>query len=201
MRYYASCMGQTRSDSQPALPAALCVLLALAGATLMVLTQLALRLPLRVSLLVAEAALLLPAVVLLIFNGASLRRGLGLVRVDPKTAFLSIGAGITLWLTGLGILELQYLFWKPDPAYLEAFRRLFEHLRPGGPFDALGAIAVVALGPAFFEESLCRGLILPSFAGSSRFKSAVAASALHLGGVLGARDAEHADVLRRSGGQ
>ncbi|MBN2371369.1 MAG: CPBP family intramembrane metalloprotease, partial [Vicinamibacteria bacterium] len=171
-------MGQIRSVASPALPIVHGLFSALAGALLMLLTQFFLRLPFRVSLLVAEAALLAPAVALLVANGIGMKRGLGLLRIRSRTALLSIGAGVSLWLTGLGVLEFQYLFWKPDPLYLEHFRRLFEHLRPIDPVDAVVSIAVVAFVPALFEEALCRGVILPSCANVSRLRSAVAVSAL-----------------------
>jgi membrane protease YdiL (CAAX protease family) len=150
----------------------------MAGAALMLLTPLLLRLPLRLSLLVSEAALLMPAMALVMAKGARVTHRLGLTSIPRKTALLSVGAGIALWLTGLGVLELQYLLWKPDPRYLETFRRLFEQLRPSGPVDALWSVVVLALSPAFFEEALCRGLILPSFARTSRPSTAVVASAL-----------------------
>jgi len=136
---------------------------------------------LRPLLIVSEAALVVPGLILLAGFGIPFRDGLALGRVDRRRVILSIAAGASLWAASLGLLELQYVVWQPPPGYLEAFRRLHEALRPADPFDALFSVAAIALAPALCEELLFRGIVLPSFLRALGPAGAVAGSAALFG--------------------
>jgi membrane protease YdiL (CAAX protease family) len=114
-------------------------------------------------LVLCEALLLLPAaVVLALLRRDTWRATLGLARQGRQALLLCAGLGATLWIASLGLLELQYAVWPPAPGYIEAFRRVHEMLRPSGPMDALYSLLAIALVPAFCEEALIRGVLLPS---------------------------------------
>ena len=138
---------------------------------------------LRPALIVSEAVLAMPGLVLFVLFGIPFARGLALRFPDRGTVLLSLGAGATLWAASLGLLEMQYLFWRPPPGYLEAFRRLHELLRPSNPLDALASVAAIAIAPAVFEEVLFRGIVLPSFRAALGAAGAVLASAALFGAI------------------
>jgi membrane protease YdiL (CAAX protease family) len=110
-----------------------------------------------------------------------LLRSLGLRRLGTAVAALSLAAGVAFWGASLGLLEVQYAVWRPPDGYLESFRRLYDALAPSGPFDAVLSVAAIALAPAFFEEALFRGLVLPAFLRSFGAVAAVAGSAALFG--------------------
>src|SRR5262249_11525487 len=87
---------------------------------------------------------------------------LGLAALGTRHALAALGAGLALWVASVGLFEQQAWMWPPDPSYLEAFRRLHDTLRPSGLFDALASVAAIALVPALCEETLLRGILLPS---------------------------------------
>jgi membrane protease YdiL (CAAX protease family) len=115
---------------------------------------------LRPTLLVSEALLATPAVLLSVAIGFR-RDALGLKPVSWRSVLTSLAIGVSLWGMSLGLFELQYVFWKPAEGYLEGFRRLHEALRPSGPFDAVLSLLAIAVGPAVCEELLVRGAVLP----------------------------------------
>lgn len=122
----------------------------------------ALPLGMRVALILAETVLVAPGLLALAAYRIPVRDTLGRWPLDGRTVALMVAAGASLWLASLGLLELQYAVWSPPPGYLEAFRQLHEALRPKGPLDALFSLASVALIPALCEETLVRGIVLPS---------------------------------------
>jgi membrane protease YdiL (CAAX protease family) len=136
-------------------------------------------------LVFSEAVLLLPGLlVLLAARGASWRDALALVSPGRSTLLLCAGLGGTLWVASLGLLELQYAVWPPPPGYIEAFRRLHEMLRPSDPVAAAYSFAAIAVVPALCEETVVRGLLLPSLrtrlsAALSVALSAAVFSAMH----------------------
>jgi len=159
-------MGQKRSASgaAPALHPAAALVSVFAGIAAMLLTAApAARLGLKPALLLSELALMAPALLLTLLLGPPLRRMLGLTSPFPPATLLSLGTGATLWLTSLGLFELQYSVWAPPQGYLEAFRRLHEALRPAGPLDALVSLLAIAAAPAVCEEIVFRGAVLPAF--------------------------------------
>jgi sodium transport system permease protein len=141
------------------------------------------RVPLRPTLLLAEACLMVPGLAAFLALGQGGRAGLGLTGVSRRTLGLSALAGIALWGASLGVFETQYVLWKPPPGYLETFRRLHESLAPTGPVDALVSILAIAVGPALCEELLFRGALLPSLARTLGVPLGVAASALLFGAI------------------
>ncbi|MBI3932502.1 MAG: CPBP family intramembrane metalloprotease [Acidobacteria bacterium] len=137
---------------------------------------------LRPSLVVSEAVLVLPGALAALALGLG-RDEIGLRTVDRRTAFLSLAAGATLWVTSLGVFEVQYALWSPPPGYLEAFRQLHAALEPSGPADALVSVLAIAIAPAVCEEALFRGIVLPSVLRVLGGTAAVAASALLFGAI------------------
>lgn len=114
-------------------------------------------------LILCEAILVLPAAIALaFFRPATWRPTLGLANPGQPTLLLCAGLGATLWVASLGLLELQYTVWPPDPGYIDGFRRIHEMLRPNGPLDALYSVIAIALVPALCEEASIRGVLLPS---------------------------------------
>lgn len=173
------------------LPAWLSPLVVLVGAFAMVrcfppaLTALGLRPALALS----ELALALPGLIAVITLGVSFSEGVGLRAVDRRTALLAVAAGGGLWLTSLGLFELQYVVWKPDPVYLASFKRLLDLLRPKGPLDAVLSVLAIAVGPAVCEELLMRGIVLPSLWRPLGLAGALLVSSLLFAGI-------HLDLYR-----
>jgi sodium transport system permease protein len=130
-----------------------------AGVLLMLLTGrwAAGRLDLRLLVVLSEIALVLPALAVILAVSSAAEAGFAAGR--PRHLALATLMGPTLWSFSLGLLELQYVFWRPAPEYLEGFRRLHEALRPNGPWDVLISLGAIALLPALCEEILCRGLV------------------------------------------
>ena len=160
-----------------ALAAVVVGLLAMPAVTLMALPH-----GMRLALVLAEIVLLAPGALALFAYRVPLRAVRGRWPLDRRTALLMVAAGASLWLGSLGLLELQYAVWAPPPGYLEAFRRLHEALTPRGPLDALVSVAAVALVPALCEETLVRGIVLPSLLRTGP-AAAIGISALVFAGI------------------
>lgn len=181
-------MGQAGSDqnSPVALRPAAALLVVLLGIAAMLLTAApAARLGLRWALVLSEIALVSPALLSTLALRSPLRRALALDTPLRPVAALSLGAGAALWLTSLGLFEVQFSLWSPPPGYLEAFRRLHEALRPEDPLQALGSLLAIAVAPALCEELLFRGVVLPAFlrplgAWGAAVVSALAFGLIHL---------------------
>jgi len=163
-RHNARDMGTAGSvPERTTIPAPLAVGAVVVGLTAMPLVAItAMPHGLRLVLLVSELVLVLPGLLALVAYRVPLRNVLGRWPLDRRTAALMLAAGASLWLASLGLLELQYALWSPSPEYLEAFRRLHEALRPKGALDALLSVAAIAVIPALCEETLVRGIVLPS---------------------------------------
>ena len=131
----------------------------------------------RPALVLSELVLVAPGLLALAAYRVDLVRGLGLWPLDRRTTALMVAAGAALWLASLGLLELQYTFWKPQLDYIEMLRRLYDALRPRGPADALLSVAAVAIVPALCEETLTRGIVLGSLLRPLGATGAVVASA------------------------
>jgi len=136
---------------------------------------------LRPLLLASELSLAVPGLLSLVLFRIPVLAALSLRPVDRRTTFLSLGAGACFWAASLGIFELQYAIWRPPLGYLESFRHLHDALAPADPFDAVLSVTAIALAPAFFEELLFRGIVLPSFAPARWPAAAVIGSALLFG--------------------
>ncbi|HEV7501249.1 MAG TPA: type II CAAX endopeptidase family protein [Vicinamibacteria bacterium] len=141
----------------------------------------------HVTLATAETLLALPSLIALAISGIPLAAGLGLKPVPARTALLSALAGGALWSASLGLMNVQFMLWRPPPEYLDYFRGLHELLRPQTVVAGVLSIAAIALMPALCEETLFRGVLLPSFAraypvfgllGSSLFFAAIHADPL-----------------------
>jgi membrane protease YdiL (CAAX protease family) len=151
------------SEPKP-LPAWLAPLLVLLGIVAMgVVAPFALRLGLRPGLILSELALVSPGLLAFVL----LRRPASALLGEPGRSlagrFLPVAYGAALWLLSLGLLELQYAVHPPPPGYLEAFRLLHERLRPKDAFDLVVSLLAIAAAPSLCEETLFRGLVLPSF--------------------------------------
>jgi membrane protease YdiL (CAAX protease family) len=137
--------------------------------------------PLRATITAGSIMLAVPALLTLLLAGRSMPRALALRPADGRTVLLAALLGAALWLASLGLLELQYAVWPPPPGYLEMFRKIFEALRPANAFDAVLSVLAIAAVPAVFEETLVRGVVLPSFRPALGSTGAVLASALLFG--------------------
>jgi membrane protease YdiL (CAAX protease family) len=161
------------------IPAALAVGAVVVGLTAMPLVAItAMPHGMRLVLVLSELVLVLPGLLALVAYRVPLRNVLGRWPLDRRTAALMLAAGASLWLASLGLLELQYALWSPSPEYLEAFRRLHEALRPKGVLDALLSVAAIAVIPALCEETLVRGIVLPSLLRAAGPMGAVVVSAV-----------------------
>lgn len=139
---------------------------------------LARHLSMRPLIMAATAMLAVPAVLTLLMTGRPLLEALALRSLDRRTALVAAALGLSLWVASLGLLELQYAVWPPDPGYLEGFRKIHEALRPVNAFDAVLSVLAIAAAPAIFEEMLVRGVVLPSLRPLLGAPAAVLASAL-----------------------
>jgi membrane protease YdiL (CAAX protease family) len=136
------------------------------------------HLSLRPLIMVASALLATPAVLALVLTDRPVAQALALRHLDRRTTVLAAALGLSLWAASLGLLELQYAVWSPPPGYLETFLRIHEGLRPANAFDAALSVLAIAAAPAIFEETLVRGVVLPSLQPWLGAPGAVLASAL-----------------------
>jgi membrane protease YdiL (CAAX protease family) len=142
---------------------------------------------LHVTLMTAEALLIAPGLVLLLIRRVPLVQGLALRPISARTALLALLAGATLWAASLGLMNVQFVIWRPPPEFLDSFRALHEALRPRSVGEALLSVAAIALMPALCEETLFRGIVLPSLqrwgTGSALFGSAAMFALIHVDAV------------------
>ena len=117
---------------------------------------------LHATLMTAEALLAAPGLLLLLFSRVPLAEGLGLRPVSRRTALLALLAGATLWAASLGLMNVQFVIWPPPPEFLDTFRALHQALRPNTAFQGILSVAAIALMPALCEETVFRGIVLPS---------------------------------------
>lgn len=157
-------MGTDGSERHAAHPVVALAALCLGAAAMLTTARLTLAWGLRPMILLAETALALPGLLAAALRPVPWRTSLALWPLARRQVLLVLGAGASLWVASLGLFELQAAVWPPDPDYLEGFRRLHAALHPTGPVDALISIAAIAIVPALCEESLLRGILLPSLA-------------------------------------
>ena len=167
--------GRQRATIPPplALAAVVVGMLAMPAVTVLLLPR-----GMRTALVASELVLVTPGLLALLAYRIAPVPGLSLRPLDRRTALLVVGAGGSLWLASLGLLELQYAVWSPPPGYLEAFRRLHEALRPAHTLDAIASIVAIGIVPALCEEVLVRGIVLPSLLRATRPAAAVIVSAM-----------------------
>jgi membrane protease YdiL (CAAX protease family) len=111
------------------------------------------------ALITGEALLAAPGLVLVALSRVSLVDGLGLRKVPTRTALLA-----ALWGASLGLMNVQFVVWRPPPEFLDSFRALHQALRPRTVGEGLLSVFAIALMPALCEETLFRGVVLPSLA-------------------------------------
>ncbi len=134
--------------------------------------------PFRITITIGSIMLAVPALLALLLARRSMAGALALRATDRRTALLAVLLGAALWVASLGLLELQYTVWAPPPGYLEVFRTIHQALRPANAFDAVLSVLAIAAAPAVFEETLVRGVVLPSFRPALGATWAVLSSAL-----------------------
>lgn len=138
----------------------------------------------RPALLLAELALATPAlIVTLLFRPTGDASLLGTGRPAGQAIAACLGAGLSLWLLSLGIMDLQALVWPPPPGLLDAFRALHALLRPNTVLEALLSVLAIACAPAVCEELMFRGLVLPAFAAWRGPRVGLVVSALLFGAI------------------
>ena len=144
---------------------------------------------LRLALVTGEICLATPGLILLALAGIPLRDGLGIRPVPARTALLAALAGATLWGASLGLMNLQFVLWPPPADFLESFRLLHQRLRPATFEEGLLSVTAIGLMPALCEETLFRGVVLPSLlrAGSAAglLGSAVLFALIHVDTAAG----------------
>jgi hypothetical protein len=118
---------------------------------------------LQAALLTAEALLPAPGLLLLAVSRVPLAEALGLRPVSRRAVVLAGMAGATLWAASLGLMNVQFVIWRPPAEFLDSFRALHQALRPRTVGEAILSVAAIGLMPALCEETLFRGLVLPSF--------------------------------------
>jgi sodium transport system permease protein len=142
---------------------------------------------LRTALVVAEMSLAAPGLVLLALSGVPLVTGLGLKPLPRRVVILAAIAGATLWAASLGLMNTQFVVWRPPPEFLDSFRALHVALQPANAADAVLSVIAIAVMPAVCEETLFRGIVLPSFAragtGAGLLGSAVLFALIHIDSV------------------
>lgn len=116
----------------------------------------------RTALLVSELFLVLPGLAL-ISLGPGLR-SLGLRRTGLGMNLFTVALGAALWITSAGLFEVQSFLFPPTADFVDAFRRLHASLKPSGVLDGLLSVLAIAVAPALCEETLFRGILLPSLA-------------------------------------
>jgi len=157
--------GSAAPSSLTPLPAVLAPVVVVLGILAMVATApRVLPWGLRTGLMLSELALVLPGLLAFVALRRPLAVLLGQLPRAPKSLWLSLACGASLWISSLGLFELQYALWRPPPGYLEAFRFLHERLRPKDAVDLLASLLAIAIAPSLCEETLFRGLVLPSLA-------------------------------------
>ena len=118
----------------------------------------------HLTLVTGETLLAAPSLLLLALSGIPLAEGLGLRPITARTAYLSALAGASLWAASLGLMNMQFVLWRPPTEYLDYFRALHELLRPQTLGEGILSILAIGLMPALCEETVFRGVVLPSFA-------------------------------------
>jgi sodium transport system permease protein len=119
---------------------------------------------LRTALATGELCLIAPGLLIVALSGVPLVDGLGLRPVSGRTVLLSALGGSALWAASLGLMNVQFVIWRPPPDFLESFRLLHLRLRPNTFEEAVLSVAAIAIMPALCEETLFRGIVLPSLA-------------------------------------
>jgi membrane protease YdiL (CAAX protease family) len=156
---------------------------ALAGIAAMVFggrfVALSLGFGLPATIATGEALLAVPALLaVLVIRRASWRHALALGGANRRMLVLSVLLGAALWVASAGLLEVQAFFWPPSPEFLERFLAIHRALAPTGPFDALVSVTVIAVLPGAAEETVMRGVLLPSLVAPLGAGGAVAGVAL-----------------------
>jgi membrane protease YdiL (CAAX protease family) len=136
---------------------------------------------LKLGLIAAEGALVLPGLAALALLGRPVAESLALGRLGGSRIGLAILAGAALWGASLGLFETQSLILPPSDAFLEAFERLHEGLAPSGIADGLGSLVAIALTPALCEEILFRGILLRSLGESYGWAAGIVGAAILFG--------------------
>jgi membrane protease YdiL (CAAX protease family) len=158
----------------------LAVVAVVAGMAAMVagLMVVAPRAGLRTTLATGELCLIAPGLLIVALSGIPLAEGLGLRRVSSRTVLLSALGGAALWAASLGLMNVQFVIWRPPAAFLDSFRLLHLRLRPNTFEEAVLSVAAIALMPALCEETLFRGIVLPSMARMGALAALVGSASL-----------------------
>jgi membrane protease YdiL (CAAX protease family) len=119
---------------------------------------------LRTALATGELCLIAPGLLIAALSGVPLVEGLALRRVSSRTVLLAALGGAALWAASLGLMNVQFVVWRPPADFLETFRLLHQRLRPRTFEEGVLSVAAIALMPALCEETLFRGIVLPSLA-------------------------------------
>jgi membrane protease YdiL (CAAX protease family) len=119
---------------------------------------------LRTALVTGELCLAAPGLLILLLSRIPPARGLALEPVRARTLALAALGGAALWAASLGLMNLQFVVWPPPVAFLETFRLLHVQLRPRTFGEGLLSVTAIAVMPALCEETLFRGIVLPSLA-------------------------------------
>jgi len=157
----------------------LAVVAVLAGMAAMFAGLMVVRGPgLRTALAVGELCLITPGLLIVALSGVPIVDGLGLRRAHGRTLVLAALGGGALWAASLGLMNVQFAVWRPPAAFLDSFRALHQQLRPRSLEEAVLSVAAIAIMPALCEETLFRGIVLPSLARMGSLAALLGSSAL-----------------------
>jgi membrane protease YdiL (CAAX protease family) len=145
-------------------------------------------LDLRFVLILSEAALALPAVIVALLLAGSVPEVHRFRPVSAKALLLTVALGLAFWTLSLGVFEAQYVWVKPPLAYLQQFQGLHESLKPASLFGWVFSICAIAVAPAICEEILFRGLLTPVLRKAAGSVFAIVVSAALFGAI-------HVDAL------
>lgn len=143
----------------------------------------------RLVLILAEAALAVPALVVGVILAERIQELHRFRPLAPLAAVKTVVLGLALWALSLGVFEAQYVFVKPPLAYLEQFQGLHAMLKPTHALGWLFSIGAIAVAPAVCEEILFRGLLTPVLNRAAGARVAIVVSGALFGAI-------HIDAMR-----
>ncbi len=141
------------------------------------------RMGLKWTLITAEVALAVPALLVIWFLAKEFPELVRFHRLAGPAPAMIVALGLAFWALSLGVFEAQYVLVKPPLEYLKQFQGLHASLKPKDAFDWVFSILAIAIAPAACEEILFRGLITPVFRRAAGPLFAVLASAALFGAI------------------
>jgi sodium transport system permease protein len=133
----------------------------------------------RTTIVLAEVALMTPALVIASLGTVTPGEVLGFRAVRGRTLLLSVLCGGALWVASAGVVQTQTWIWPAPPEVFEFFDKMGAELGPSGGMTTLANVGALAVAPAIAEEIVFRGILLGALvrAGSTPFAIVAGAAA------------------------